>query len=63
MRGMSDTHKAIRKPVTANDYPGPWSVYACPSDLEGFRKALDERNRRIEQWVREQNAVVEGRPQ
>lgn len=38
--------------VRPKEYPGPWSVDAGPSDREGFRKALDERNRKIEEWNR-----------
>jgi hypothetical protein len=35
------------------DYPGPWSIAADPFDPEEFAKALEERNRKIDEWVRE----------
>jgi hypothetical protein len=34
----------------ARPYPGPWAVAADPADREGFREALEERNRKISEW-------------
>ena len=37
---------------TVDNFPGPWSVDADPCNREEFRKALEERNQKIEDWVR-----------
>ena len=51
---MACSVRTTRK-VTADDCPGPWTVEADPADLAGFRKALEARNKRIEEWIRRSN--------
>ena len=38
------------RPLKLRPYPGPWTVAADPFDRDGFAKALEERNRKIDAW-------------
>ena len=37
---------------TRDQWPGPWTINADPHDYEAFHKAAEERNRKIDAWVR-----------
>lgn len=45
-------------PAPKQEYPGPWSVDASPCDRDGFKDALEERNRKIDEWDAKEEARI-----
>jgi hypothetical protein len=49
-RKRETREELAREPLPPRPYPGPWRVVTDPSDIEGSRAALGERNRKIDEW-------------